>query len=283
MRLLARRPEPADRVSVAVQLAGAFSQLNGPGQLAALDLEPHFLPPPPQALAPELLKALLAMMAQGSQSPLAEVRLRALQQLAALPDAFTTAEVQAVVREMIGSGLRGSEPSERILAIGLAQDPNMELLQLVTPLLHDADLEVRRKALAAVSTNAAAIGTDELLRWLHDPDADVRQLCEAALVWRGLTPEQIRRGRLLTDPRPEIRLQVLVGLEAATDLDPAIWLRHLSHDTEPAVRVAAVRAAAEMPRVDLTDRLQQMAHGDPSDTVRQVSRFYLSCPQSHPE
>jgi hypothetical protein len=213
------------------------------------------------------------------------VRLRSLQLTATLLDApgGRQGEVRLVARAVIQACLRGSEPAERQLAVRLAQQPEVNLLAAVAALLHDPDLEVRRQALAAVSTSAEAIRSDELLRWLHDDDAEVRRLCEAALGWRGLTPEQIRRGRLLTDTRAAVRLQVLIGLEDASDLDPAIWLRHLSHDSEPAVRVAAVRAAAEMPLVNLSDRLEQMAQDDPSDTVRQVSRFYLSCPKPQPE
>src|SRR5262249_52019682 len=127
-----------------------------------------------------------------------------------------------------------------------------------------------------------AIRDDELLRSLHDPDPDVRRLCEATLRSRGLQEEQLRRGRLLTDPRPAVRLQVLDGLCRAPDLEPGVWLRHLSHDPEPAVRAAAVRAAAEQTLVDLSDRIEQMARDDPSDTVRQMARHYLSCRKSAP-
>jgi hypothetical protein len=39
-------------------------------------------------------------------------------------------------------------------------------------------------------------------------------------------------------------------------------------------RRAAIRAAAENPVVDLSDRIQQMAQSDPSPTVCQLARHY---------
>jgi hypothetical protein len=75
-------------------------------------------------------------------------------------------------------------------------------------------------------------------------------------------------------------LQVLEQLRQANDLEPGVWLRRLSHDPVPAVRAAAARAAGENDQVDLSDRLTQMAQSDPSPTVRQLARYYLSHRQS---
>jgi hypothetical protein len=119
------------------------------------------------------------------------------------------------------------------------------------------------------------IGEDDLLPLLHDPDADVRRLCEAALRGRQLLPEHIRLGRLLTDPNPVVRLQVLDDLDKTPDLDPGVWLRRLSHDPSPAVRVAAVRAMSRQTLIDLSDRIDQMARSDPSPSVCQLAQFYL--------
>jgi len=38
----------------------------------------------------------------------------------------------------------------------------------------------------------------------------------------------------MTDPQPAVRLQVLEHLHEASDLDPGVWLRRLSHDSAPA-------------------------------------------------
>src|SRR5262249_5149701 len=101
------------------------------------------------------------------------------------------------------------------------------------------------------------------------------RLCEAALRGRRLLPEHIRLGRLLTDPNPVVRLKVLDDLDRTPELDPGVWLRRLSHDPSPAVRVAAVRAMSQQTLIDLSDRIDQMARNDPSPTVCQLAQFYL--------
>ena len=109
------------------------------------------------------------------------------------------------------------------------------------------------------------------------PDADVRQLCEMALRGRGLQENHIRMARLMADHQPAVRMQVIDHLRETSDLDPGAWLRRLSHDPAPAVRAAAVRAAANQTQASLVDRIEQMAKNDPSPTVQQVARYYLSC------
>jgi HEAT repeat protein len=129
----------------------------------------------------------------------------------------------------------------------------------------------------AVGPAPEAMADEDLLYYLHDPDAKVRQLCEIALRGRGLRDNHLKLGKLMTDHRPEVRLEVLDYLRHDNDLEPGIWLRRLSHDSSPAVRAAAVRAAAEQPLIDLRDRLEQMVQNDPSPTVQQVAKYYLSC------
>jgi hypothetical protein len=116
--------------------------------------------------------------------------------------------------------------------------------------------------------------TDNLLPWLHDPNAEVRRLCEAALRGRGLTAQHVRLARLITHPHWSVRLETLDHLGESEDLDAGIWLRRLSQDPSPAVRVAAIRAACEDCLADLGDRLDQMARLDPSATVRQLAHHY---------
>jgi hypothetical protein len=75
---------------------------------------------------------------------------------------------------------------------------------------------------------------------------------------------------------------VLAYINESSDLEPGVWLRCMSHDPAPAVRVAALRAAAEQRLVDLSDRIDQMARSDPSPTVCQLARYYLSYQNSQP-
>jgi hypothetical protein len=154
----------------------------------------------------------------------------------------------------------------------------MDLLEQVVSMLNDPEAEVRRAALLVIGPATRDVAPDEcLLPCLHDPDPEVRRLCEVALSGRGLSPEFLELGRLLTDPRPTMRLQVLDHLQHSPD--PGLWLRRLSHDTSPAVRVAAMRAMTQQPFLDLSDRIDQMARSDPSPTVCQLARFYLTCPR----
>jgi HEAT repeat protein len=179
-------------------------------------------------------------------------------------------------RDLIRNALEDAEPANRAVAAGLAGLPEVALLSLVAPLLDDPSPMVRQAAMLAVGPCSDAVDTDDLLRSLHDADADVRRLCEAALKSRGLRNEDVNLARLVTDSHPAVRLQVLEALAKSNDLEPGVWLRRMSYDTSPAVRAAVLRAATEQYAIDLTDRMDQMAQTDPSQTVRQLAEHYLS-------
>jgi hypothetical protein len=129
----------------------------------------------------------------------------------------------------------------------------------------------------AVGPAEEIVRDEGLLPALHDSDPEVRRLCEAALAGRGLRPEHILLGRLLTDDRPLVRLQVLDQLRETPDLETGVWLRRLSHDPSPAVRAAAMRAMTQQNGVDLSDRIDQMARNDPSPTVCRLAQYYRKC------
>jgi len=184
-------------------------------------------------------------------------------------------------RELAQDGLRDGSEANRLLAIRLAQRPEVNLLTEIVPLLRDNSALVRREAILALGPAPEVIGDDHLFYWLNDPDADVRALCEMALRGRGLQENHIRLAKLMADRRPAVRLQVIESLGSTPDLDPGVWLRRLSHDPTPAIRAAAARAATNQPQIDLSDRIEQMAQNDPSPTVQQVARYYLSCQRLH--
>jgi HEAT repeat protein len=180
-------------------------------------------------------------------------------------------------RELAQVGLRDAEPANRVHSIRLAQAPGVDLLPEVVPCMRDPSAAVRRAAILALGPSPETINDDTLFYWLSDPDPEIRQLCEVALRGRGLQDHHIRLAKLMADPRPSVRMQVLEIIDQAPDLDPGVWLRRLSHDPSPAVRAATARAAAAQTQVDLSDRIDQMAQTDPSPTVQQVARYYLSC------
>ncbi|HTU19851.1 MAG TPA: HEAT repeat domain-containing protein [Gemmataceae bacterium] len=182
--------------------------------------------------------------------------------------------------KLVVAALQSTSMDNRLRAVRLSLHPGMaDLLEQVAGLLGDESPQVRRAALIAVGAARDAVHDDQLLPCLHDPDAEVRRRGEQVLIARGLRPEYLELGRLLTDPQPGKRLQVLDRLRQSTELDSGLWLRRLSHDPAPSVRVAAMRAMTQQSFVDLSDRIDQIAREDASPTVRQLAQFYLTCPR----
>jgi hypothetical protein len=262
------------RSELAARLGEAFAHLSVPGQQAVLRLEAVWLAH--ESGSSTVPQGLLQAARAGDSA----VRSAALELVGQLLDHPVDAGLLGDCRELTQVALRDPDAATRLHAIQVAVHPQLGLLEQVMRLLNDPAPEVRREAmLAARSAPEAIMKTENLLHWLHDPDDDVRRLCEAVLRGRNLSEKHLKLGRLLTDERAAVRLQVLTSLHADTDLEPGVWLRLLSIDPEPAVRVAAVRAATIDPRVDLSDRLDQMVQSDPSPTVSQLARYYLSCQQ----
>jgi HEAT repeat protein len=266
----------ARTIDLANRLDAMVGQLDGPGQGAALAVLSALVgraPVEPSSIP--LLTAAAHALARMSAATKSEPQPAALSLAGALLERTGQPEIVEACRNLVTICLRGAKVDDRVLAIRLALRPGMDVLDQVVPLLQDPSAEVRRAALLAVGPSDELIGTDDLLQWLHDPDEEVRELCEQALRGRGLQDGHLRLGRLMTDRRPAIRLQVLESLAGIDDLEPGVWLRRLSHDPAPAVRAAAIRTASEQKTVDLDDRLKQMAQDDPCPTVRQLAQFYL--------
>jgi hypothetical protein len=263
-------------VALTAQAAHRFPRLSAAGQREALEMTAGwFAAPaaPADGLVPACGRLLSASAGAGSP----EAQRAGLELCAALLAQPRRAEALGAAREAVRAALRGEAAANRLRAVQLALQPGMDLLEDVVALLGDPEPEVRRAAMLAVGPADQVVRDEGLLPSLHDPDADVRRLCEAALRGRGLKPEHLRLGRALTDPRPAVRLLVLdlLGDPEVRDLDRGLWLRRLSHDPSPHVRFAAMRAASETGLADLADRLEQMGRSDPSPTVSRWAPFYL--------
>ena len=264
---------------LAVTLAEAFGRSSLAGQQSVLKLEADWLKPHAKgnAAPPTVLEADTKLAQQAVSATGKEVRADALRLLASLLLQPGPAELVSKWRDATRLGLRDSEPEVREHAIQLAQAPALSMLEQVVPLLHDTAPNVRRAAILAVGPSPTAMTSEDLLPWLHDPDPEVRRLCEVALRSRSdITEENLRLGRLITDPRTPTRLQAINELLINPDREPTEWLRRLSHDPVPSVRVAAIRAAVLRPRVDLTDRIREMTRSDPSPSICQLAQFYLT-------
>jgi hypothetical protein len=270
--------EDSRATDLAIELTRAFPRFSLAGQEMVLRLKTRWLAPDDTTAAtPEpVLEADAHLVEESVRLPGKGVRVAALELTAAL--ACQSSELGLVQRwrEVARTGLRDSDPEVRVRAIQLAQTPQFDLLDRVVQLLRDPAAQVRRAAILAVGPSQSAVSSEELLSWLHDPDPDVRRLCEVALRGRNVSEDNLRLGRLITDPRHDARLQAIEELLADPDREPGAWLRRLSHDPTPSVRAAAIRAAALRPRSDLADRLQEMTQSDPSPTICQLAQFYLS-------
>jgi hypothetical protein len=264
--------EDARRAELLARLTDAFPRLSLAGQRTAIDLQAHWLESAPTA---DIVSSGVRLLPAAGRSLDKEVRGRAMRLADRLLMCDRRPEIVAVCREAIRQGFQDAEAENRALAVRLALRAEAHLLPQLVPLLDDPSAMVRRAALVALGPAADAVPTDDLLRSLHDSDEDVRRLCVATLRGRGLRNEDVALGRLISDPRAGVRLQVFDTLRRANDLEPGVWLRRMSNDPVAAVRAAAVRAAGEQAQVDLTDRLTQIAQNDPSPTVRQLATFYV--------
>jgi hypothetical protein len=266
-------------LSMAEQMAEALPGFSRCGQQAALECAVMLLKgkgggAPPPARAAVATGRMLAVAATQD----AGVQTAALALAELLLQTDTPGPWRDRLRDVVSAALKNPEPASRVQAIRLtlheALREDSELQALIVPLLHDPQTPVRRAALLAVGMAEQEVSEDDLLPLLHDPDADVRRLCEEALRGRGLREGHLKLARLISDARPAARLEVLDHLACAADLEPGAWLRRLSQDPSPAVRAAAVRAAAAQTQVDLSDRLRELARDDPSPTVRQIAAHY---------
>ncbi|QDU20401.1 HEAT repeat domain-containing protein [Urbifossiella limnaea] len=179
------------------------------------------------------------------------------------------------------TGLKLPSAAARLAAIRAAMHPLVKLRTEVVPLLAAAEADVRRAALFAVgpaTDDEPVIGDEDLFRWLHDPDAGVRRVCQDALASRGRTDTEIRLGRRLTNPDPGERLDLLLDLRSDDDVpDAEPWLERLARDADPGVRAGAARVAAEMAaerRQALPPWVTRLAEADPEPTVRRIAAYY---------
>jgi hypothetical protein len=273
-RIYARLPQDDARwKALTERIAEAFPRASAAGQRCVLALTSEWLCPAAQPSAVTLAHGVNVLTA-AAEIPDARARTLALDIVAALLGSETLREAIAPSRTLARACLGDADARNRERAVHLALYPQLDLLADVAPLLRDPAVEVRRAVVLAVGGSRAALDDEHLALALHDPDAEVRRLCEKALLGRGLTRQHVRLARIITDSRPTTRLQVLSYLREDSDLDVAQWLRLLTLDPAEAVRLAAIRAIAERSLSELSGRLEQMAADDPSPTVCRWARYY---------
>jgi len=270
-------------LDLAEELRQRFDRFNSGGQTGALEIMARMLARSPRGAAPpRLTRAAGDLLATTAAMP--DLRTYVLGLAGALVEHVQPGQWRDVCHELAMQSFRDANPEIRVrgvnLFVHLAHGAEPAFLARLVPLLSDPSPAVRRAAVLAVGPSREAIADDNLLPFLHDPDAEVTRLVELALRSRGLQEHHILLGRLISDQRAGERLQVLDHLRDAGDLEPGIWLRRLSEDPAPAVRAAAIRAAYFQPQVNLRERMRQMSLQDPSPTVRQVAEYYLNRPSA---
>lgn len=189
-------------------------------------------------------------------------------------------DLRAHFSTILAKAIAEAPEKVKIQAIHLALSPEAGMTELCIAALQDKNVEVRKVAILACAPAIDTISVDSLLPCLHDAEPEIRTYCESALIARGLKKEHIQLGRLITDPRPSKRLEVLDSLMDDNDLDQGLWLRKLSHDSSPAVRVAALRQMSLQDGTELHDRIDQMSRSDPSKTVSDLAIYYLKLNKS---
>ena len=260
---------------LAGRLARGFADYSTPGRKTVLDAAGGWFRPTAPAPSDALRGACVSLITGASAEP--EVRAAALNLCsAALDHGDDSTALLTAARELTKHALHDEAVSNRLGALQLAVHPGMDVMDEVAPLLKDAAAAVRRAALLTLGpAGEEAAPANRLLPLLHDPDADVRAACEDVLRKdRKLSPQCFKIGWCLYHPDPAQRLNVLDYLRRGADVEPGVWLRELSHDEAPSVRLAAVRVMSQQQALDLGDRLEQMADGDPSPTVCQMARLY---------
>jgi hypothetical protein len=188
-------------------------------------------------------------------------------------------------RGVVAAALASADVSVRAHAVRLTLHPEIKMRREAVPLLADPAAEVRAAALIAAAMPGEGeplIPDEDLFRWLHDPDEQVRIVCHGALVSRDRTEAEIALGRRLTHPDPRQRLMLLLDLRHDDELaDPEPWLERLSRDIEPGVRAGAVRAAVEIRgerRLGYPAWVGRVAETDPDPTVRRVAAYFRGVP-----
>jgi HEAT repeat protein len=262
--------------SLVVVLAKEFAAYSARGRAAALIGARAAVAGLGEVPATSFGTALTALLRQASRDTDEAVRGNALRLAEALPQKMPEETADACF-ELARGCMKDTSAENRSHAVCTASHLGNRLSGPIVQALGDEAPEVRREAVRAAGRVDEWISTEDLLNWLHDSDAGVRHACEEALRQnRKLKEHHLELGRLLTDPRAAMRVRVVDMLPSVTDLDVGVWLRRLSHDPSPAVRAAAVRVVNEIAFADLVDRIDQMAHDDPSATVRQLAQYYLA-------
>jgi HEAT repeat protein len=229
-----------------------------PGTAATSEPEPAGVGAPVEV--PALEPEVFAAMARGLEDPDEAVRERARRGVQAVP---------ARVRlDWTRKALRSEELREATLAARVAEETTLSR-ELARDLLERAAILGRDDRPPFVSALAAAgLPLDELVELLNDVEPVVRHDAVGVLWEVGGSDAVPALQAALADPSAAVRMAVLDIIGASGDPAAAdVAGRVLAADSSPAVRAAALQAAAGAPASDRQSLLER-ALDDPDPDVR---------------
>lgn len=281
-RLLAAWGETdARRETVLSVLAESVAGFSPCGQAECVGVLQQLLGDQPEP-SPAIVAVMTRLLNQIGSN--AEARLASLELTSELlrHEGIQAGALVGQAKAWVVAGLRETNPQVRMAAVRLAVVPALRAHDLLPPLVvggtPDSSPEVRQLVLLALGEHDTLLGTDDLCKFLHDENAQVRQVCERALRARGLSARQITLARLVNDPRPAARAEVPALVLQTPELDTVMWMEKLTRDPAPAVRAATARALGTAPAQRLEALLRQLAERDVDPTVQEIARYFWGQP-----
>lgn len=148
--------------------------------------------------------------------------------------------------------------------------------------IEDKSSAVRKAALVALAgadASADSLRSEQkiqLMSFLNDPDADVRDAASRLLRASGVSEPVLRLAKLVKHPSPDERVKVVEQAFLVQEIDPARWVLELAGDPSPRVRVAVARVASTSDHPALRKALASMADADPDPLVRDMCKQFVA-------
>jgi HEAT repeats len=279
--------EGAEWIEILAGLRAGFPKFGGRGRAASLvvvgQILRRFASEPAPAGWGRILPPSFELVAAGLADRELEVRIAAVAEVGRLWSwapgrAMIPVEEQAVAQWKEGLYapvvrlLTDPEPGARAAAVAcLGALPIDAAAEPAVAGVHDPDAVVRQQTLVAFAGRRDLVTEEDILPLLYDPSPAVAPVAEQVLRGRGLSQEQVGLGKLISHPRAEMRVGAIPLLQGRSDINPSIWLLHLSHDPAELVRVRAVEALAGHDSPEVRKRLEEMARTDPSAPIREAA------------
>jgi HEAT repeat protein len=279
--------EGTQQIETLTGLRSGFSRFGGPGRAASLgvvgQILRRFAVEPAPAGAIRVLPPSFELLTAGLADRELEVRVAALTEVGRLWSwapgrAMMPVEEQAVAQWKEGLHapvvrlLTDRDPGARVAAVACLGALAIEAAaEPAVAGVRDPDDRVRQQTLVSFAGRPDLVAEEDVLPLLYDSSPAVALVAEQVLKGRGLSQGQIGLGKLVYHPRAEMRVGAIPLLQGRSDIDPNVWLLHLSRDSAELVRSKAVEALAGRDSPEIRQRLEEMALTDPSTAIREAA------------